>query len=104
MRRTHDMGGEDAGSVNTDEREYEPWEKRVDAMVRLMSDDKRRVITVDEMRRAIEDLGPGVYDELSYYERWMAALTQNLLEKQVITIEELGKTMEKVQAEWGKND
>lgn len=104
MHRTHDMGGEEAGAVDLSEHEHEPWEKRVDAMVRLLSDDKRRIITVDEMRRGIEDLGPGVYDELSYYERWMASLTENLLEKQVITIEELGKTMEKVQAEWGEKD
>lgn len=102
MHRTHDMGGEPAGKVDLEEHEHAPWEKRVDALVRLMSDDKRRVITVDEMRRGIEDLGPGVYDELSYYERWIASLTENLLAKGVITVEELGKTMEKVQKEWGE--
>lgn len=102
MHRTHDMGGEPAGQVDLEEHEHAPWEKRVDALVRLMSDDKRRVITVDEMRRGIEDLGPGVYDELSYYERWIASLTENLLAKGVITVEELGKTMEKVRKEWGE--
>ena len=58
MRRHHDMGGQAAGPVDTAERDYAPWEKRVDAIVRLMSDKKLRLIRVDELRRGIEDLGP----------------------------------------------
>ena len=32
-RRHHDMGGLKAGSVNREEREYEVWEKKVDAII-----------------------------------------------------------------------
>ncbi len=100
MRRHHDMGGLDAGPVEQTEHDYTPWEKRVDAILRLLGDKKRRLITMDEHRRAIEDLGPGAYDELSYYERWISAITNILIEKGVISVDELGRQMEAVKARW----
>jgi hypothetical protein len=66
--------------------------------MRLLSDNSRRVLTVDELRRGIEDLGPGVYDELSYYERWLSSITNVLIEKGVITIDELGRRIEDMKA------
>ena len=38
MRRHHDMGGEPAGPVVPAEHDYAPWEKRVDAILRLLTD------------------------------------------------------------------
>ncbi len=100
MRRHHDMGGLDAGTVEPAEHDYAPWEKRVDAIVRLMSDNKRRLLRVDELRRGIEDLGPGAYDEYNYYERWIASATNILIEKGILDIDELGRRMEDVRARW----
>ena len=100
MRRHHDMGGLDAGPVEQAEHDYSPWEKRVDAIMRLVGDDKRQLMTVDELRRGIEDLGPGAYDELNYYERWISSITNILIEKGVISIDELGRRMEDVKARW----
>ena len=45
------------------------WEKRVDALMVLLGSRERRVITVDELRRGIEQLGAEAYDAMSYYER-----------------------------------
>ena len=98
MRRHHDMGGLEAGPVEAAERDYLPWEKKVDALVRLAGDAKRKMVTVDELRRAVEDLGPGVYDRLNYYERWISALTNVLIAKGYITIDELGRRIEEVRA------
>jgi hypothetical protein len=100
LRRHHDMGGLPAGPVEREEHDYAPWEKRVDAILRLLADGKRRLITTDELRRGIEELGPGAYDQMSYYERWIASITNNLLEKGVITVDELGRRMAEVAAEW----
>jgi hypothetical protein len=100
MRRHHDMGGEPAGPVDRTEHDHAPWEKRVDALLRLLSDRKRRIMTVDELRRGIEGLGPGAYDEMSYYQRWIASITENLLEKGVITVDELGRKMAEVEGRW----
>jgi hypothetical protein len=97
-RRHHDMGGLEAGPVDQDEHDKAPWEKRVDALMRLLSDQQRRLIRVDELRRAIEDLGPDVYDRYSYYERWMSAITELLLQKGVITVSDLGDRMAAVEA------
>lgn len=97
MQQHHDMGGLTAGPVERHEHDYAPWEKQVDALMRLLSDQQRHLITVDELRRGIEGLGPGVYDELSYYERWIASLTQLMIEKGVISVDELGRKMAEVQ-------
>ncbi|NJO38648.1 MAG: nitrile hydratase subunit beta [Rhizobiales bacterium] len=91
MQRHHDMGGLEAGPIERAEHDHEPWEKRVDAILRLLADRSRRVITVDELRRNIEELGPGAYDEMSYYQRWMASIGNNLLEKGVIGVDEVGR-------------
>ncbi len=98
LRRHHDMGGLDAGPVERSEHDYAPWEKCVDAILRLLSGPKRGVLQIDELRRGIEDLGPGAYDELSYYERWIAAISNLLIEKGVISIDELGRKMAEVEA------
>ena len=100
MRRYHDMGGQDAGPVDPAEHNHAPWEKRVDAIMRLVGDEKRQLLRVDELRRGIEELGPGVYDELNYYERWISSITNILIEKGVISIDELGRRMEDVKARW----
>jgi Nitrile hydratase beta subunit len=100
MHRHHDMGGEPAGPVERSEHDPAAWEKRVDAILRLLTDQKRRIMTVDELRRGIEELGPGAYDDLSYYERWIASIGENLLEKGVLTVDELGRKMAEVEARW----
>jgi len=104
LRRHHDMGGLPAGPVDPyapgAEHDYAPWEKRVDAILRLLGDPKRGVIRTDELRRGIEELGPGAYDAMSYYERWIASITNNLLEKGVITVDELGRRMAAIAEAW----
>lgn len=103
IRRHHDMGGLDAGPVDASEHDYAMWEKRVDAIVKVLSTPDRKLLSTDELRRGIEELGPGVYDNLNYYERWISSATNLLLEKGVITVDELGKKMAEVEARWIKD-
>lgn len=95
-RRWHDMGGEPAGPVNRDEHHYALWEKRVDALMVICS--SKGHFTVDGLRRALEDMGEEAFETMSYYERWVAAINQNLVETGVYTLEELGRRMEEVRA------
>jgi len=95
--RWHDMGGRPAGRCERDEHEYQTWEKRVDALMVLLSY-KCKAMTVDELRRYIEELGPGVYDDLGYYERWMHSLTQAMLQRGMITVDELAAKMGELEA------
>ncbi len=88
-RQNHDMGGLDAATVAPGSREFEPWEKRIEALVRLMSLSDPPIITIDELRRCIEELPPEVYDGVSYYEKWIAGLSSILIEKGVLDRGEL---------------
>ena len=98
LRNHHDMGGRPAGAVEWTEHDYALWEKRVDALMMLLWHHKdRRLFTVDELRRNIEGLGPDVYDKMSYYERWIYAITQTLIQRGVITVDELARKMKAVQ-------
>jgi Nitrile hydratase beta subunit len=93
VRSHHDMGGLPAGKVDRTEHDYADWERRVDAMAVLLG--QKRRLTVDERRRALETLTPQAYDALSYYERWVVALGQTLIQRGVITSAELaGKMLE----------
>lgn len=93
MRGVHDMGGLPAGPIDRSEHEFEPWEKRVDALLTLLVAPGRRVMTVDELRRGIEGLGSAEYERCSYYERWIESIARVMLEKGVFTADELGRAM-----------
>ena len=95
-RGIHDMGGLPAGTVKPTEHDYALWEKRVDALLVLLS--KKGLMTVDELRRNIEGLGMDAYDKMSYYERWIYSIAQTLIQRGVITIDELGRKMAEAQS------
>jgi hypothetical protein len=96
-RRYHDLGGRAAGRCERDEHRYEAWEQRVDALVVLLAY-RFDSLTVDELRRHIEDLGPVAYDGLGYYERWMHALTQALLQRGLVSVDQLAARMAEIEA------
>jgi hypothetical protein len=91
-RGHHDMGGLPAGRVEPGEHDYAEWERRVDALVTLLRTDG--TITVDELRKNIEAIGPEAYDSMSYYERWITSLTQTLIQRGVITTAELADKLQ----------
>lgn len=95
-RSWHDMGGAPAGDIDRAEHDYALWEKRVDALLVLMT--AKGHFTVDGLRRSLEGLGPQAFEDMTYYERWVAAVTENLIEKGVISIEELNARMAEVAA------
>ena len=103
-RGPHDLGGKPGGAVDRAEHENTFWEKRVDALMRLLSHPERRVITVDELRRGVEGLPEDEYQSLGYYQRWLLSITGLLLEKGVITREELGDRVHELQHRLGVAD
>jgi len=95
--KPHDLGGLPGGPVDRSEHPLNFWEWRVDAMVRLLF--QAGVLNdFAELRRAIEDLGPKVYEELSYYERWAAAVATLVVEKGVVGQDELEARIAAVKA------
>jgi hypothetical protein len=102
MRGTHDLGGLSAGSIDPSDHEKAPWEKRVHALLLLLADPARNLVNVDELRRGIEALGHDEYHRLGYYERWITSITNNLLQKGVLTTDELGRRLAEVEAREAK--
>ena len=95
----HDMGGQPAGRVELAEHEHGDWERRVDAMCVLLWGLKggTRRISVDEHRKNIEALPPQAYDTMTYYEKWTVSLAQCLVQRGLITTEELARKMVEVE-------
>ncbi len=62
------------------------WEATVRALMTLAL---RRYFNLDEFRHAIERMPAGDYLRASYYEKWLHAVETLLLEKRVITPQEL---------------
>jgi hypothetical protein len=98
------MGGLPAGKVEPTEHEYAEWERRVDALMTLLSGVKgaKKLMTVDELRKNIEALPPDAYDRMTYYERWVTSITQTMIQRGHITTEELGRKMAEVERRNGR--
>ncbi len=84
----HDIGGLAAGGVDRSEHDTAWWEWQIDAMVRLAM--KKGLFTdFAELRDGIERLDPEDYARLSYYERWAKSLAYALIDKGVVSQEDL---------------
>ena len=79
------MGGSPGGPIDKSQHEVEDWERLADAINSALG--KKGIQSTDELRRSIESLEN--YPELSYYERWVAATERLLVEKGVLTGEEI---------------
>ena len=98
------MGGLPAGKVEPTEHDYAEWERRVDALMVILSGVRgaKKLMTVDELRKNIEAIGPEAYDRMSYYERWVTSITQAMIQRGVITTEELGRKMVEIEERDGR--
>ena len=94
-RGVHDIGGLSEDPVDPSEHDYALWEKQIDALMVLLSGEKK-LLRVDELRRGIESLDIDAYNELSYYERWIASISKILVEKEIISATELSDRMAKI--------
>ncbi|MEO7725777.1 MAG: hypothetical protein ABIS45_00815 [Burkholderiales bacterium] len=92
-RGVHDLGGQPAGPVDLAEHERTFFDQRVDAMMRLLAHPQHGYYTVDAMRRAIESLPEDQYFGLGYYERWLRAMRKLIVEKGLLSEDELGRKL-----------
>lgn len=95
-RAAHDVGGLEFGPIDREEHDLALWEKRTDAMLRLLVSPGKRAFTVDGMRRVIEDYGQQQYDRTTYYEKWIRAVRNLLVEQGILTREEIEARMAEV--------
>ncbi|HEX2565560.1 MAG TPA: hypothetical protein VHL85_01760 [Burkholderiales bacterium] len=88
-----DMGGEEGGAIDTADHGMKFWEKQANALRNTLT--RGKVLRLDELRRAAEDLGSRYY-ELEYFQRTTEALRTVLLEKNFFSEEELKAKMAEV--------
>ena len=90
VQRPQDLGGEDHGPVNLDPDEpvfHSEWERRafgLSVSTRIGSH-----VTLDRFRRYQAALSPDRYLASSYYERWIHAVEQAMLDEGVLTEDEI---------------
>ncbi len=93
----HDMGGSSGGPIDRRDHEIEDWERLADAINVALG--MKGLQTTDQHRRAIESLEN--YRELGYYERWVAATEKLLVEKGILTREEINERSAEIERHWG---
>lgn len=96
-----DMGGEAAGPVDTTDHGMKFWERQANAFRSAVQ--ARNISCTDELRRAAEDLGDE-YHALQYFERTTRAMRTVLLEKSIITEQELNSKMAEIRARFNVPD
>ena len=96
MSGVHDMGGSPGGPIDRDQHEVEDCERLADAISSALG--AKGLYSTDEHRRAIESLKN--YRDLSYYERWVAATEILLVEKGILTGDEIGERTAEIEGRW----
>jgi Nitrile hydratase beta subunit len=92
------MGGSPGGPVDMGQHEVEDWERLADAINGALG--AKGLQSTDELRRAIESLED--YRDLSYYERWVAATEKLLVEKGVLSSNEIDERAAEIRHRWGR--
>ena len=96
MGGVHDMGGSPGGPIDRDQHEVEDWERLADAINAALGG--KGLQTTDQHRRAIEGLEE--YLDLSYYERWVAATEKLLIEKGILSSDEIDVRAAEIRRRW----
>lgn len=91
----HDVGGEEAGPIDTEDHGMTHWEKHANAL--RMTAVAKKFGTLDELRRATEGLGARYY-EIGYFERQTESLAIILAEKDLVAGDALKARMEDIAA------
>ena len=89
-RAHHDMGGVSrylCEAIDTDPHELTAFDREVDALRQVLS--LKGLMTVDELRRGIEEIPEAEYHRLSYYQKWVRSITSTLIRRGVLSEEEI---------------
>ena len=94
-RAHHDMGGVPkflCDPIDAEPHALTDFDREVDAIRGILG--QKGVMSVDELRRGIEAIPEPDYLRLTYYQRWIRSIADNLLARGVITEAELQAALE----------
>ncbi len=94
-RAPHDLGG--ASKFMCEPVDVEPhgltaFDREVDALRGVLG--AKQLMSVDELRRGVEAIPEAEYHRLSYYQRWIRSIADNLIRSGVLTEAELRAALE----------
>jgi hypothetical protein len=102
-RGIHDIGGLPAGPVDPSHHDAVDWERMAVAVNNALGPRGVKIIRVDERRRTTEDMGES-YNKLAYYERAVLSNAKLLVEKVVLSQDEIQARMAKIRARRGNSN
>ena len=95
-RAHHDLGGVAkfmCEAVDIAPHALNDFDRDVDALRGVLG--AKQIMSVDELRRGIEAIPEAEYHRLTYYQRWIRSIADNLLRKGVFTEAELRAALER---------
>jgi hypothetical protein len=99
-RGHHDLGGmPGGGDIDRTEHQLEDWEILADAVNQALG--AKGIRRTDELRRVREEMDADLYRSMSYYERWIASAETILIEKKILTREEIDRKVAEFEKRWG---
>lgn len=93
-RAHHDMGGISkflCEPIDTEPHELTAFDREVDALRQILG--AKKIMSVDELRRGIEAIPEAEYLRMSYYQKWIRSIADNLIARGVITEAELERAL-----------
>ena len=95
----HDMGGAPSDEpIDRSSHEWADWEHATNALIGVLR--YHDIMNVDELRRGIESMSTDEYLASSYYERWSASMETLLVEKGILTADEIDARASEIRERW----
>ena len=92
MPKVHDRGGWPTDEpIDMSDHEVMDWEVRANAIRQVLG--QKGLMRSDELRRGIESIEPSKYETLGYFERWAESMESLMVEKGILTREEIDQKM-----------
>lgn len=96
----NDIGGSICGEkINIYERDLYLWEKRCHALLDVL--DYHKIVNTEEKRRGTVSIGAEMAGKLSYYEKWIVSASNVLLQKGLLTPDEIAVKTAEVAERYG---
>jgi hypothetical protein len=97
-KSVNDIGGENWGPISLDQKETPEWAKLSTALRGALGDHGARLVNLHEGRRAREEMSYERYHGLGYFEMGMQAIYDILIQKGVVTEQEVHARIEALKA------
>ena len=96
MKRVNDIGGENWGDIPLTQKTVPDWALLATALRGALGERGAGLVNLHEARRARADLGYDRYHALGYFELGLQAMHDILVEKGVLTEEEIQARIERL--------